>query len=171
MSLNEDSLKNRKIPKIFWKAKWTDCDMTFDPPIPEGPESMYITGPNGVGKSHLAGALAMRWGAEWMATPRLMMELSKCMSKYAEQTQMGIYEYWSKRRVVVVDDLLAASKTEYGIMWLLAVISARIDDDRPTVVTCDRSLKDIDAIDSSLASRLAGFQQIRLTGRDRRMAK
>ena len=169
MITSESTLKNRKIPKIYWSAHVADFPESAGWGFLSKPESLYITGDNGVGKSHLAGALAVKWDAEWLSTPRLMLDVRRCMGRYAEHSEAHLYDYWHGRWALVIDDLLAASKTDFGLTWLLAVINGRIEDDKPTIVTCDRSLAEIDKIDTSLASRLAGFKRIKLDGVDRRL--
>jgi len=93
------------------------------------------------------------------------------MNKNAEHSEGWILKELRERQGLVLDDLMAGTRTEWFLSWLHALINARIEDCVVTVITCDQSIDDIAKVDSGIASRLRGFRQIMLRGPDRRAQK
>lgn len=74
-----------------------------------------------------------------------------------EESELGAIEDLVETRGMVLDDLLACAKTDFGISTIFTLLNGRVERRRLTVVTSDRDLETIDALVTSLASRLAGF--------------
>lgn len=140
-------------------------------------ESVFITGPNGVGKTHLAAALSKWWAAaglfqagKWIPCPYMLMELRSTFNNRAgQQTEMDIVTAYGQAPYLVLDDVGAEKVTDWTLSSLYVVLNTRIDRCLPTVVTSNLDLKDLDQLEPRIASRLAGFYPLTLTGRDRRM--
>ncbi len=159
---------NLPVPSIFESAKLSD----FPGFVAPEKGNVLVTGPNGVGKSHLAAALGREWGGsvKWVDIAMLMTWIrSTFRDDTGDDSESMILNDVLSAQVLVLDDLLAGKQSEYWISTLLKVTNQRIYTRAPTVVTCDKPLAAIDALDSSLASRLGGFVQIRLDGKDRRL--
>lgn len=133
-----------------------------------GSRSVFVSGPNGAGKTHLAAALVGEWGGRWRTALDIMLQVQATWRRGADETEIMVTSDYRKCALLVVDDITAIAKTERGLSVILGIISGRCDYERPTIVTSFQGLKAIDAFDSSLASRLSGFTQLRLVGRDRR---
>lgn len=133
------------------------------------PRSVFITGPNGTGKSHLAAALVGEWGGRWKTAADIVLQVQSSWRRDAGESEEMIVRDLQRVRLLVLDDVTAIAKTERGVSTMLTILGGRIDRDLPTVVTAFQGLATIDRVDSSLASRLGGFEQAILVGRDRRM--
>jgi len=129
---------------------------------------VFISGGNGGGKTHMAAALSGEWGLTWRVASDV---LRKVRASYngGDETEDMIVSDLQRRRVLLIDDISAIAKTEHGVSLLLAILAGRIDWQRPTVVTSYLGLRALDGIDSSIASRLASFAQMRLVCSDRRL--
>lgn len=145
----------------------------FDPSA----ENLYLWGPCGVGKTHLAFAIARRCFEETLSVPILRpWQLSrKVRMKEPEQEQAAIDQIVNVE-VLVLDDLGAGSDTPYSRQVLQEILDARDFNDRAgLVVTSKYSLDDDLAaklVDDSIRSRLAGMcTAIELKGSDCRLRK
>jgi len=135
---------------------------------------LCLTGDVGVGKSWLAAAATWErlqtHGVRWVPAARLMTELrSGFNSKAKEQADQII----TSRGAIVLDDLDKVNPTEYGREVMFAVIDGRIEAGAPLLVTTNAAISEIALrLGDPIASRLAGYcQVVRMTGRDRRLAK
>ena len=135
----------------FFRASPADFSFEVDPQ--DG--SVFASGAHGVGKSHFAAALAKRLGAYWVDAS----DVAKALQPKS---------LWHHAKYLVVDDLLRGKLTDVGLSNILDLINKRINNNVYTIVTCDKSLEEIEEIDSALASRLASFDQYKLSGKDRR---
>lgn len=138
----------------FWNATLGDFFGAL-PTVPPG--NVLITGPNGAGKTHLAAALAKVRHCRWIA------------GDIAASTEPRKFPRpWTEATNAVIDDLLRGKQTNTGIASLVSLVAHRLEGGLRTIVTCDRSAQSITKFDSALGSRLAGFLEIQLEGRDRR---
>jgi len=69
----------------------------------------------------------------------------------------------------VLDDLGAEKTSDWTGQSIYTLISRRINDCKPTIVTSNLSLSEIDAVDPRRASRLGGMVYYKMTGHDRRL--
>jgi DNA replication protein DnaC len=157
-------------PRIFDQAKPEDVPQIADL-LKGGPRDVLILGPNGTGKSHAAAILSHIWGAYWCSVMKLLVRIRHTYSRMAEESEATVLEDVCTRRVLVLDDLMAASKTEHGLSTVLYVVDTRLNTGMPTIVTCEKKLAAVDKWDSSMASRLLAYYRIELAGKDRRRAQ
>ena len=147
---------------------------------------LYIAGDAGVGKSRLAAALlldAVRCGSckdyfpgsglvvlshRWISAPTLLMELRGTMDSRGESERDVIGRYCSPR-LLVLDDLGAERESDWTQQAIYMLLSSRVDAMRPTIVTSNLPLAEIDKRDPRLASRLGGMTYFKLNGVDRRL--
>lgn len=138
----------------YWDATLGDFFGSL-PTVPPG--NVLITGPNGSGKTHLAAALAKVRHCRWIA------------GDIAASTEpLRFSKPWTEATNAVIDDLLRGKQTNTGIASLVSLVAHRLENGLRTIVTCDRSAQSILKFDSALGSRLAGFLEVQLEGRDRR---
>lgn len=139
--------------------------------LAEKPQNVLFSGTNGVGKSYAAAILAHEWDAQWVNTMELLVLIRRTYSPHSETTEAALLKDLREYRVLVLDDLMAAGRTEHGLSTVLHVVNGRLEAGQVTVVTCEKSLEAVDEWDSSLASRLLAYRRIMLLGKDRRATK
>ena len=155
------------IPRLYWRARLDDFPAEVTDQI-DRPKNLLLLGGNGTGKTHLAAALALEWLAKYHQALKAMIRIRASFHS-RQTTELQIIESLTDPRVLILDDLFAPVSSDFWLSSALAIIDERITSCKPTVVTTDRTLQQIDALDTSLASRLAGFKRITLTGEDRRL--
>ena len=153
------------------RAYWPGAAMHFDEQALDlaRPRSLLIYGGNGTGKSCAAAVVAVAWGASWVSVLKLLPRIRRSFKSHVEESELEIIEDLVDRPVLVLDDLFACAKSDFGLSSILAIVNGRIESLRISIVTSDRDLEAIDRLDSSLASRLASFERVRIVGRDRRI--
>jgi DNA replication protein DnaC len=70
---------------------------------------------------------------------------------------------------LVLDDYGSEKSTDWTAETIFTIIDDRIAQMRPTIVTSNLTLADIDRADPRLASRLGGMICVELKGADRRL--
>jgi hypothetical protein len=146
--------------KIFGDG-FEPADLDPEHLVCEGPTSLLIQGANGSGKSHLAAAIAKRWGARWSSMIRILLRVRRSFKIVnpgaGDKSEMAIIAEYAGVERLVIDDITAMSTTDFGLSTTLAILTERIDYQRPTIVTSFMKLDDLEKLDSSIASRLGGF--------------
>lgn len=184
----------RVVPKKFRNANILDCD----PKIRELCDydgSVFITGPAGTGKTHLAasllrdtvyrqGMMRAAWDEEdrirtpkmsyaWQTVPEVLLDLRASFKERSEETEKEIIDSLSSVDYLVLDDMGAEKSSDFSIQSLYLVIDRRYSEERKTIVTSNLSIAQIaDKLGDRIASRIAGMcRVIELKGRDRRLNK
>ena len=181
-------LKRAGIPKLYWGAK-----LGPEPGPEETGGGCFITGPVGVGKTYLAVAILIDWmlrgvaanitGGRWnsakgrevpvysvsaafVSVPDLFRELQ---ASFGNKDGRGVMPRYLTSIGLVLDDLGTEGDTDWRRETLYGLISRRINDCYPTIITSNLSLKQIEAWEPRVASRLTGLEVIKLRGPDRRV--
>lgn len=145
-------------------------------------KGLYIQGPVGVGKTHLAMAIAVE-AARCGKTVRVTSSqriMSAIRSTFGGDGSEGdVFGSLVRPAILVVDDLGKDAPTEWVVSMLYRVIEERYMALKPVVVTSNYSKRDLVARltvggDSTsaeaIASRLSEMtERVRLDGRDRRL--
>ncbi len=143
---------------------------TFDPAA----DNVYLWGPCGVGKTHLAWAVARRCFEETLSVAiQLAINLSRKVRMKDPLQEQAELDALARADVLVLDDLGAGSNTAFNRQLLQEILDTRDFEDRAgLVVTCQYSLDQLAAKfeNDAIASRLAGLcRVIRIGGSDRRL--
>ena len=147
---------------------------------------MFLNGLTGVGKTHFAAAVLREWlplacwinrsftpptvasSARWLPVNEFILELKATMHRDSKVTAATIMERRCSANALVLDDVGAEAKTDYTLTNIYTLIDTRISQGRPTIVTSNLTLAQLNNYDSRLASRLLGMSYYRLVGPDRR---
>ncbi len=185
--LSEKAIKNRTnrateqlikfgVGKRFSAARMDDFPKTLRGAL-ENTQDALIMGENGVGKSHLAAAFAAQAfiGKElycvWANVPELLILIRSSFRPDAESTERQIIKRLCETDLLILDDLGAEKMSDFSLSTLYVIINKRHDETKPTIVTTNMEVEDVAEQEPRIASRIAGYKQIRLTGKDRRLKK
>lgn len=147
--------------------------------------NLYVWGPCGTGKTHLALALLLdlyaealtlngsRWSrpaAQFVSVQELVHELKKCASSHS--SDFDIIRELVAMRFLVLDDFCAARLTDYAIEMHSTIIN-EVFLHRPhgVIITSNLSLDDVaQRLDDRTASRICEMcRVIKIDGPDRRI--
>ncbi len=133
------------LPKTF--AEWQRNDAT-DPAffachalIAGVRWCVFMVGPPGLGKTHLAIATGIDWLDRGLGKPlmlnagRLLDELRNTQSSDATRRLTDVMELYASVSLLVVDDLGAERDTEWGVEQLFKIIDRRYAMKRALIVT------------------------------------
>ncbi len=113
---------------------------------------LVITGPKGVGKTHLAYAVCREWGS----SPFLPVRVSNLLDLWRSRYDKEDFDYWfethSNASRFALDDLGAERPTEWAIERLTMFLDHRYGHQLPTVITTNL---DEDSLAEKLNSRIA----------------
>lgn len=135
-----------------------------------GRGSLFITGPTGVGKTHLAVGIIRELAKKgvknmhFTTAADLLLALREAVSDHGASKEAKIVGVYSGYDILVLDDLCAEKTTEYAATALYMVLNARIGDMKPTIVTSNFTRQDIAEVMPRVASRLAEYEIWDMTG-------
>ena len=157
-----------------------------DQGLKEYPGSILFIGKTGCGKTHLAIAIVRElvkrnaiWDVKFITAPELLLEIratfkpnSKKFNDYGQceaDTESDVLEKYAQCELLILDDLGAEKVSDFTIQSLYLVIDRRNRELKPTIVTTNLSLEEIETlIDARMASRLADMTVVKLTMPDYR---
>jgi DNA replication protein DnaC len=119
-----------------------------------GRNGLFITGPKGTGKTHLAAAIANQLMQQGTAVICMTMIdlLDRIKQTYEKQKQWGTSEgavlnTYKEVPLLIIDDMGKEPATEWAVSKIYAIINARYEEYLPTIITTNYS-------DSELVKRL-----------------
>jgi DNA replication protein DnaC len=144
---------------------------------------LFIHGPCGCGKTHLACAIkysenAMKCPCDLVFSSELFLKLRSSFNRRDIYEDEIIEEYSScrgddtKKRLVIFDDMGVQKISDYVIESWYNIINRRYMNNLPTIFTSNLSLKEISlTMTDRIASRLASGIVYEMQGNDRRLIK
>lgn len=142
---------------------------TFD----EG--SLLFFGPNGVGKTHLAEAVANRFLGKdtvlFIVSPEFFLELRKALNQSKDKYK--ILDFAKKSKLLVLDDVGAERSSEWVQETMFILINHRYLNKLPTIITTNLTLDELNRhLGRRVVSRLIEMCRcIKMSGEDWRKKK
>jgi len=161
------------VPPKYREAKLADFPKaTRDAAWAGAPDDVIITGPPGIGKTHLAAAVCREVARhvrriKWTRAPRLILEINASFSKRRE-SELDVVGWLEEVPYLVINDLGAENPTDRAASLIYDILDARGELRRHTLVTTNLSYARIQDQDPRLASRFLEYKTVKLEGRDRR---
>ncbi len=169
-----------QLPKRYRVARLGDFEHSGIPVLKESvinSRSVFLTGTQGIGKTHLSAALvnsllesfATERGYDilWRRSTDLLLELQETFGGSGETRR--VINSFKRVGLLVIDDFGAERLSDWSVSAIYSVIAERIDEMRPTIVTSNLTLDEIDEFEPRIASRLAEFATLVLPPQDRRV--
>lgn len=133
------------------------------------PDTVFLWGTTGTGKTHLATAVLREWAiggrsVAWRDVPLLTWTLRGDLDKAA-----GLVASLAAPALLVLDDLGAERQTDYVQDALTALLRRRLNGCKATILTSNVAPEAFGEMDPRLASRLAGGVVLNMSGPDRRL--
>ena len=111
-----------------------------------GRNGLFITGPKGTGKTHLAAAIANQLMKEGTAVVCMTMIdlLDRIKQTYEQSRQWGASEgnvlnTYKEVPLLIIDDMGKEPATEWAVSKIYAIINARYEAYLPTIITTNYS--------------------------------
>ena len=152
---------------------------------------LVLFGATGCGKTHLAvsvmrerlknnisslierewrpGYTYMPEQSQFITIPDLLLEIRSSFGDDSGRTEEQVIDHYSTIPFLVLDDMGSEKTTEFSITTLYIIIDRRDRDLLPTVITTNLSSQETEErLDARIASRLAGWKNIRINMPDYR---
>jgi len=139
-----------------WQRQMLDAALAYS--AQQRPGWLYLGGQSGCGKTHLgtaaAVALSLR-GQEFLYMP-WTREVMRLKSLSIDERRNEMMSRFIDVPVLYIDDLFKSPPTEADKHIAFEILAARYTrDDRPTIISSERMLTELCAIDEALAGRIA----------------
>lgn len=162
------------VPVAFKELGLTDFSTEYRSITPFTP--LFISGPAGTGKTALACCVVYEWaknaqrrlGYKFCLAWDFLAEIKASFDRDARENEMEIVTRYSSIDVLILDDIGSNHSSDYNLSALTALLTKREHSNLVTIVTSNLGLKEIDAVEPRIASRLFGFQQIQIQPKDMR---
>ncbi len=167
----ESILPKYGIPKKYWYCS-PDTFQGYEALVEkcrkyiQKPESsLLFTGNCGTGKTHLAISILRELikngltDVFFKSVPELLLDIRRTFNNSQDITDADIIDHHSLFGLLVLDDFGAEKITEFTISSLYMIIDRRVREDKPTIITTNLSLDEIEKkISPRIASRLAEYE-------------
>ena len=146
-------------------------------------QGLLLWGKAGVGKSYVACALLRRFICQKKDVNVVRMPFEMLCLKLRDtyknnsRSELSILTPLLNCDLLVLEDLgsgksMGVSESDFSLRTILALLDHRIENCLPTIITTNKSLENLaSSFDDRIASRLSGFEIIKLEGRDKRQVK
>ena len=154
--------------------------------LPQRPENVLLFGPTGTGKTWAAVALMRAWSKEFdrfgrrecryhewdlrfIKSAEILMLLRESYGPRATSTESEVIRKFQGIGLLVIDDLGAERVSDWSLSSLYLILDHRMQRRKPTILSTNMDLKQLDQMDSRIASRLGGMHLVKLKGQDLRL--
>ena len=181
-SWTDEDLSACEVPPRLWHCSRETWQGDW-PEVPDDFDLVFIHGPVGSGKTHLAVALMRERGERDGLEPgcyqkrysgdRVYGCLFADIQRACESMKPGrdgTAEHFTEAGLLVFDDLGAERLTDFTLDRVSLILRLRYDWMRPTIITTNLKPSEFNATDPRLASRLLSGVVIKREGKDRRLA-
>lgn len=142
----------------------------------EAHPGILLSGGNGVGKTYASAALALeiqcqrRRRAEAILASDILERIRSTYSDHDQESARHVVGNYRSLPLLVIDDLgFEGSPSEWAIAQLHGILTVRLGNRLPTIVTTNLTMAQVsERYTPAIASRLAAFHEIVVTGTDRR---
>ncbi len=176
-------LKGISVPKLYLDATERKFEPEFKPSYLKAVEAehggVFLVGANGTRKTTLATKIMSakmdkfastgRVDALWTTSGEILAEIKSTYSKNSTFSEKDMMDKFSKIGMLLIDDLGAEKVTDWSLSAFYSILSSRINHMKYTIVTSNLDLGQLNEWEPRIASRLAGFQVIEMTGKDWRI--
>jgi len=168
------------VPESMVKASFDDFRDKFKfIPAVHAP-GMLICGTPSIGKTHLAVAVLKRelpnyatkdgYNVAFRSTGMLLVEIRDTFNKRGEhKTEADFIKKYINYDFLILDDLGSERPTEWALSILFDIINERTFNNKPTLITSNLTIAQLDQVDSRIAHRLSSYTRIRMSGEDKRI--
>lgn len=132
---------------------------------------LLLSGPTGCGKTHLAISclrVRLEHGIDYeyfQSLPELMLEVKNTFHSDSQWSELDVINKYRYYQLLVLDDLGSEYVSDYTINLLYVLLERRINDGKPTIVTTNLTLPEIEIkYNPRIASRLSLFKIIEIKG-------
>lgn len=138
---------------------------------------VFLTGPNGTGKTHLATAilreslLNAQQNCRWIKLPNLLFEVKQAFKSSFHDSEQVLVQRFLDFDLLILDELGVSKITPWALQTLYLIIDGRSSNFKKTVFTSNLTLQDIeDNLDARFASRIVEMCKIvKVDGEDYRL--
>lgn len=135
--LTKDNAKAAEVAKAY--AEGFDLKMPSKKNPEPGRNGLFITGPKGTGKTHIAAAIANQLMNQGTAVICMtMIDLLERIKKTYERntdSESTVLNLYKQVPLLIIDDMGKEPATEWGISKIYAIINGRYEGYMPTIVT------------------------------------
>lgn len=163
VSLDNFQVVDPSTSKALVRCKNFVLDETALPQRNTG-DGIFMYGPNGTGKTHLAIAimrsLTLAGELDWyfIKAPKLLMAIRRAYKEEYAQTEEELIERFVNYKYLVIDELGVEKITDWSLQTLYLIIDGRSDSLKSTIITSNLSLVGIkQRIEARIASRIVGM--------------
>ena len=130
----------------------------------ENRKSILILGSPGTGKTHIAIAIMQELikagikNMQFKSTPDLLMSIRRSYDDDSETKDAVIIDRFIKYSFLVLDDFGAENITEFTASALYMIVNGRLSEEKPTIVTSNLAMEEINETMPRIASRFAEYE-------------
>ncbi len=137
-------------------------------------ENLIFMGSTGLGKTHLAGAIAKivienGYDVLYESAPNIISEIEA--KKFGRDTNANGEDRYCGCDLLIIDDLGTETDTRFSSTLVYNIINTRMNNGRPTIISTNLDMEDIqNRYDARIASRIIGrYTPYRFFGDDIRI--